>query len=171
MSSLHQFRIEFVPAEDRLLFRMSTTDGSEVRLWFTRRLVKRAWPLLNTLLERDPQVVTQSDPLARRSVVAFQRDAAVAQTDFSKKYETGEARTLPLGDAPVLVTKLSATPTGNGHRLSFAPDKGNVVNITLNAQYLHSFCHLLQQAVGKADWDLAFGQHLETPADQPRRLM
>ena len=30
---LHQVNLKYVPEEDRLLLRMSTSDGDELRLW------------------------------------------------------------------------------------------------------------------------------------------
>jgi hypothetical protein len=173
MSSLHQFKMEYSAEQDRILFRMSTTDDTEIRLWFTRRFIKRFWGVLTKLTERDPTVVTQTDPVAKRSVVAFQRESAVAQTDFSKTYEEKSEPRLPLGVEPVLVTRLKATPQANGHyQLSFAPEKGNQVNITLNSQYLHSLTYLLLQVVRKTDWDLTL-EAAEVAAAQarPARLM
>ena len=114
MSALHQFNLEYNSEQDRLLFRMSTRDGTEIRLWFTRRFVRRLWGLLIKLLERDPHVAAQTDPVAKKSVVAFQRDSAITQSDFSKNFEEKSAPALPLGEEPVLVTKCKATPTATG---------------------------------------------------------
>ena len=101
MSALHQFNLEYNAEQDRLLFRMSTRDGTEIRLWFTRRFVKRLYELLAKLLERDPNVAAQTDPVARKSVVAFQRDSAITQSDFSKEFEEKSTPALPLGEEPV----------------------------------------------------------------------
>ncbi|MBM3511297.1 MAG: hypothetical protein FJX61_14340 [Alphaproteobacteria bacterium] len=173
MSSLHQFKMEYSAEQDRILFHMSTTDDTEIRLWFTRRFIKRFWGVLGKLTERAPTVVTQTDPVAKRSVVAFQRETAVAQTDFSKTYEEKAEPKLPLGVEPVLVTRLKATPQANGHyQLSFAPEQGNQVNITLNTQYLHSLTHLLLQVVHKTDWDLTLeASEVAAAQARPARLM
>ena len=146
MSALHQFNLEYNSEQDRLLFRMSTRDGTEIRLWFTRRFVKRLWGLLIKLLERDPHVAAQTDPVAKKSVVAFQRDSAMTQSDFSKNFEEKSAPALPLGEEPVLVTKCKATPTATGFTLAFSSDEGQQVSVSLNAQYLHSLTHLLFEA-------------------------
>ena len=156
---------------------MSTRDGTEIRLWFTRRFVKRLWGLLIKLLERDPHVAAQTDPAhndkhAKKSVVAFQRDSAMTQSDFSKNFEEKSAPALPLGEEPVLVTKCKATPTATGFTLAFSSDEGQQVSVSLNAQYLHSHTHLLFEAFKKTDWDL----NLPTagtlvPTERPERLM
>jgi hypothetical protein len=37
---LHQIRIDYHQEQDRLLLRISTNEGSELRFWLTRRFVK-----------------------------------------------------------------------------------------------------------------------------------
>ena len=172
MSALHQFNLEYNAEEDRLLFRMSTRDGTEIRLWFTRRFAKRLWGLLTKLLERNPHVAAQVDPVAKKSVVAFQRDNAITQSDFSKKFEEKPTAALPLGEAPLLVTKCKAAPTAAGYTLSFSPEQGQQVSVTLNVQYLHSLTHLLFEAFKKTDWDLKLAAvgGLE-PMARPERLI
>ena len=172
MSALHQFNLDYNAEQDRLLFRMSTTEGSEIRLWFTRRFIKRLWGLLTTLLERDPHVAAQTDPVAKKSVVAFQRDSAITKSDFTKDFDEKPAPTLPLGEEPVLVTKCKATPTTSGFTLVFSPDDGQQVSVTLNVQYLHSLTHLLFEAFKKTDWDLDMVPvGAADPAERPERLM
>ena len=54
VTRLHQFNMEYVAEEDRLLLRVQTVDHNEFLVWLTRRYVKQLWPLLVKLLERDP---------------------------------------------------------------------------------------------------------------------
>ena len=172
MSALHQFNLEYNAEQDRLLFRMSTREGSEVRLWFPRRFIKRLWGLLTTLLERDPYVAAQTDPVAKKSVVAFQRDSAITSSDFTKEFEEKPAPALPLGEEPVLATKCKATPTASGSTLEFSPDHGQQVSVTLNVQYLHSLTHLLYEVFKMTDWDLDMVPvGAAGPAVRPGRLM
>ncbi len=44
--NIHQLQLAFDAAEDRLLFRLSTTAGEEFRVFLTRRFVKMLWPHL-----------------------------------------------------------------------------------------------------------------------------
>jgi len=172
MSALHQFNLEYNAEQDRLLFRMSTRDGTEIRLWLTRRFVKRLWSLLTKLLEHDPHVSAQTDPVAKKSVVAFQRDSAITQSDFLKNFEEKSTPALPLGEEPVLVTKCKATPTATGFTLAFSPDEGQQVSVSLNVQYLHSLTHLMFEAFKKTDWDLNLTiAGALAPAERPERLM
>ena len=44
---VHQFSVSYVQEQDRILVRINTTAGEELRVWFTRRLMLPLWPNLN----------------------------------------------------------------------------------------------------------------------------
>ena len=48
---LQQINVEYSAEQDRLLMRIGTSEGSEMRLSLTRRYVKLLWPLLVRLAE------------------------------------------------------------------------------------------------------------------------
>lgn len=157
MSSLHQFNFTFQAEDDRLLLRFSTTDGAEFRLWLTRRVVKLLWSLLVKRLESNPQVQRVENPAVKKTILSFQHQSAVAKTDMSKPYAARPEAPTPLGEAPLLVTRVKATaPQPGQHVLTFAPPpgKGPEIAITLPEQALHSFCHLLIKVTEQAHWDL-----------------
>ena len=171
MAGLYQFRFEFNAEEDRVLFRLSTTAGEEYLLWFTRRYVRMLWKQLQETIARDPEVVRHATPHARKSVAAFRRESALSRTDFTRDYEAaGTVPSHPMGDAPVLVSRLRMTVNAKGVKvLHMSPRGGKEINVTLTEELLHSFCHLLAQVVGKAGWDLDVGQG-EAPAPAARQL-
>ena len=48
---LFQINVSYVPGEDRLLLRVSTTGGDEYRVWLTRRFVSLLMGLLQKEME------------------------------------------------------------------------------------------------------------------------
>ncbi|MDC0112855.1 hypothetical protein OAH95_02970 [Burkholderiaceae bacterium] len=48
---IYQFNVSYVSVEDRLLFKISTTDALEYRLWLTRALVEKTLNLLVPLMD------------------------------------------------------------------------------------------------------------------------
>lgn len=166
MTRIDQFQLRFDAEQDRLLLRLNTSDRQEFRLWLTRRMVARLWPVLRAALESDELVRSQPDRVARDAVLSFQQDKALAQADFQSAFRE-EAEALPLGDAPVLVTKaqLSAAPQA-GRLLRLAATRGPSVQVGLTPFMLHAFCRLLVQAVAQADWGLGL-KLLQTPVDVP----
>lgn len=157
---LHQIKIEFDAEQDRLRLRVSTVSGEEALLWLTRRCVRRLWPLLVGGAEASPQVATRAaDPQVKKALLEFQHERAISQGQFGKQYED-VPRTRPLGDAPLLVTKLQRRAGPQGRIiLGLLPSRGQGIFLTLDEALLHGFIKLLQQAVQRAEW----GFKLELP--------
>ena len=185
---LQQLNLKYIAEQDRLLFRMSTTEADEVRLWFTRKFVKMLWPALLKALALNPQVTAQADPATRQAVVAFQHEKAVAEADFEKPYREVTAKP-PAGGEDDAAAEPPATADDeplpylvNGVRvrmqgperplLVFLTTEKQEVAVGFNLDLLHSFCRLLQSAMKAADWDLALelGETAEAPAARPPRL-
>jgi hypothetical protein len=158
---LHQMSMSFSAEEDRILFRLSTTDHVECRLWFTRRYTRLLWGALKQRFEQSGEAMLSDgpgggvDPKVKDAMLAMQHHDAVSQGDFSKGFdESGE--NVPLADQPLLVIggACKPQPDGRGTRLTFRTKEGKEIGVTLNEDLLHAFCHLLQQTASKGEWDL-----------------
>ena len=156
---LHQINVGYDTLNDRLLLRFSTTEQVEYRLWITRRMLKGLWPGLVQLMTNTPMARQQQGPEAKRAVVEFQREQALAQTKFGKDYEGEGMQPAAPGD-PLLVFGLRMRPNPDGsHDIEFAPKHGQGVHIRLQEAMVHALAKLLQDAVKVTDWDL----HLDLP--------
>jgi hypothetical protein len=152
MMKLHQIKVQYVPEQDRLLARVSTTSGEEILLWLTRRCVLLLWPELIKMAEASPQIAVQASPEARKALVGFQHEQALSQSDFSKPYEE-QARARPFGADPLLVTRIVHRKDEAGKPvLGLLPKEGDGVFLTLDDRLLHGLMRLLQSAVSKAEW-------------------
>lgn len=152
---LRQIAFTYDRFEDRLLLRLSTEEREEYRLWLSRLAVKRLWPQLTGMLERDPALSGFGDRNTRRAVLGFQQEEAVSQSDFGRPYEdAGLSR--PLGDAPLLVVRWKLGYTEDGQcRLQLDPAQGQGLTLTLGRKLLQSLCWLLAAKVRETEWDLA----------------
>ncbi len=153
---LQQLSVEFDAEQDRLLLRISTSAGSEFRLWITRRYLKLLWTALLKLAEAlHPQTQVQANPEARRALVGMEHEQAVSQADFSKPFEA-KPRATPLGEAPLLLARIEGGKSPAGlPMLALHPAQGHGVTLTLDPVLLHSLLRLLAQAATQAGWDLA----------------
>ncbi len=160
---LHQIRIDYHQEQDRLLLRVSTDDGSELRFWLTRRFVKGLWPAMIKMAEVVGEARVQPDPDVRKAMLEFEHEKAVRQADFATPYKA--ANNLPLGSEPLLVTRLRAQPDGRGNAvIAMHPSQGQGMDLAMDAMLLHSFTRLIQGVVIKTDWDI----RLELPkTDMP----
>jgi hypothetical protein len=155
--NIHQLQIVFDAAEDRVLFRVSTTGGDEFRISLTRRFVKLLWPHLRRGLEN--QVAMKAPvPEARREVLAFEHERAIRETDFSRPFTeaAGDApRNFPLGDQPFVAVQGQVRLESAGlYKLTLNPAQGQGLEIGLDDRLMHSFCGLLEAAARSAEWDL-----------------
>ncbi|MBN1103948.1 MAG: hypothetical protein JXL84_11090 [Deltaproteobacteria bacterium] len=151
---IHQMQLAFVPLEDRLLFRVRTTDQNELRFWLTRRYVKLLWQVLRQMLG-ETQAGPAADPRAKEAMLSFQHEEALTKMDFATPYKEGSEVRRPLGDKPVLVSRIQVKAgPGNTRVLCMHPEQGQGVEIVLDSVWLHSLCKILVGAVKKSDWDL-----------------
>jgi hypothetical protein len=150
---LHQIRIDYHQEQDRLLLRVSTDDGAELRFWLTRRFVKALWPALLKMAEAVGEARTQPDPAVRKAVLEFEHDRAVRQADFATPYKS--ASNLPLGAEPLLLSRLRARRDAPGNVIvSMHPAQGHGIDVAMDAMLLHSFTRLLQGAAARTEWEL-----------------
>lgn len=152
--ALHQMTAEFVPVQDRILFRVSTRERQEYRVWLTRRLVKKLWGVAVRSFEAEPEVKAQVQPHVRNAVMSMKHQQAVQSSDFSQKHQ---ANTTPAPEMnePLLATGVRISHTEKGIvQVVFVTVEGRAVNLNLNEEMLHALCHILQGAADRAGWDL-----------------
>lgn len=188
---VHQFSVSYVQEQDRILVRINTTAGEELRVWFTRRLMLPLWPNLNKAVadqlqrEKGAQGNVQSplahaDDLTRQMMADFDRQESLGKFDFKTPYNARPSL-LPLGEDPLVVTQVSMTPIGKGSlRLNFeeklpGQQAPRAFQVTLALQTLHGLVHLLEQSLGRSGWLPDAAPAASTPAatsppDRPRYL-
>jgi len=164
---LERIRIDFDMEEDRLLMVVLVSGGAEVRLWLTRRCVKRFWMAMVKMAEFKPEIQLQTTPEARTAVLQFQHEKALREVKFSQMPPESPAavpRERPLGQTPLLVTRIQARREPDGRSLiALLPTDGQGAHLTLSESLLHGLMRLVQQSVAKADWDMT----LELPKAPP----
>ncbi len=158
---LEKIRVDFEPEEDRLVLRILTDGQAEVPLWLTRRCVKRLWLAMVQLAEGKPEIQRQPDPEARNAILHFAHEKALREVTFSARDDHASAaapplpRQRPLGQAPLLVTRIQARRVdAERSLLVLLPANGQGAHLTLGDSLLHGLMRLTQAAVEKAEWDM-----------------
>lgn len=170
-STLHQITISHSAEEDRLLLRISTTEKSEFRFWFTRRFIQVLWPALMTVIEQeDPSTKRDLMPAAKQAVMAMEHQQAVGASDFTHKHDEDSKK---VTRDPLLVVGGSVTPGKTGLTgLVLKTHAGAEIKLSLNKELLHALCKLLIETTMKANWglDLTVGDAatIAVPADLTR---
>ncbi len=150
---MKQVNISYAPIEDRLLLRISTTDEAELRLWITRAVAIKMMPdLLNA--EKQllvPAVQHIANPAVRGTVEQFYAEEARNQNDFSSQF-TAKASSFPLGEQPVLVSRLDITVHTEDASLAFTLVNNRLMTISFNIQILTGVNKLIRNVVDGANW-------------------
>lgn len=136
----------YIAEEDRILFRVNSTDKKEYRFWLTRHYATLLAKVLKDHKKVDPDVSVQATPQAKAAVQEFKKEKAIGEATFGKKFE-GDNNEYPLGHDIKLAFKLSYNHREDGTmQLSILPKEGQGINTTLT--------QLLSAAVNKGDWKL-----------------
>ncbi|MBD3649391.1 MAG: hypothetical protein HUJ31_18505 [Pseudomonadales bacterium] len=150
---IRQIQMLYTPEEDRILFRVNSTDQKEFRFWLTRRFSILLLKVLQDHLERDPDISTQGTPQAREAVKEFKQQQAMSSANFKEKFSE-DRQELPLGEEVRVAFKLTYNMKGNDLHLGVQPKDGKGINMVINRDINLSMQRLLLDAAGKGDWKL-----------------
>ena len=170
---IHQLSLQYQREQDRILMRFNTTSREELRLWLTRLLLKGWWPLL---LGEVPAPAEPGTPQANAGAagLAQAQDAAPIQAmpaptphaDYGQPFRADYV-TLPLGEAPLLVTEVSQQRRGDKLAISFLErldpqTPGRTVDVEFEPGLQQGLRQLLILTLGQTDWNLP-----DTPLKPP----
>ncbi|MBA3774774.1 MAG: hypothetical protein H0X13_20420 [Ramlibacter sp.] len=165
---IHQLSVTYLAEQDRILVRVNTAAAEEMRLWLTRRLMLGLWPLLSKLLTKHLLMLeaagssldTAGEDL-KKMLADFRKEEFLKHADFETPYEENQPQ-LPLGEQPLLVTDVDASPLPSGRlRLSFnerppGTEKPRSFQMEMEPKLMQGLMHLLEQALGRSQWAESF---------------
>lgn len=177
--NLEQFNLTYIPQEDRILFRIGfsatapETQKQEIKIAFTRRLLKLLWPTLIEALMTQMRMDRPEAAFASQDLVQMEHQNSVehiaANGQFAQAYDT-ENRSWPLGEEALLLDSVKfhldpKKPLG----MQLITLTGSSIDLKLPIELMHGFCKLLQEAVKAAQWDLELNSlETELSADSNR---
>jgi hypothetical protein len=168
---IRQLNGTYIPAEDRIVLRVSTDAGEEFRFWLTRPvtahfLAANRSIVVHTIAQKFPPQVAQT-------VTEFEQQAVAQQTKLDDQFVPGA--TFPLGEMPALVVKLNLTPVDTGVSLDLGLPNGASVNLRFTQQLSQQVAVLLDRLQNNANWQIAAAAAPAAPpasdADSDKKLM
>ncbi|MES9858876.1 MAG: hypothetical protein ABW166_20100 [Sedimenticola sp.] len=152
-NTLQQLNIQFDSIQDRLILRILSSDGNELRIWLTRRYTRLLLGVIDKIVH--PTIGAEKAPHAEE-IKAFERDAALESGNFKEEYKADAAENFPLGESPTLASRIDYKKLGNGAvALTFGIQGGQNININLDISLLHALVKILKQGSTMAEWNLA----------------
>lgn len=159
---IHQLSVAYIKEQDRLLLRINATTGEELRLWFTQRMTRGLVPHLHKVvmaLDASDAALADQSEASKQLLSEFKKDEVLQTADFKTPYKAA-AKALPLGAEPLLVTEVRLTPLAGG-KLQIAFDEKLAdtttprgFKIAVESPLMHGFMHLLETAIGNAEWPI-----------------
>jgi hypothetical protein len=173
---LHQINATYLPEEDRILLRLTTTGGAEFRCWLTRRYLLRLWPMMIQTIERLSSAglppACSDDPALRARMARQAHAPLTSKLDMKTEFSGGQQ--FPAGTAPLLMTRITQQTRGPGQQLlRLEPARGEGLDIVLDELLAHTLLRLLSEAVARADWGIDTGMPVAPagePAPRPEQL-
>lgn len=151
----------YEPLEDRILLNITTQEHAVYSAWITRRYLKL---LLPALQGNHPRTLK---PLLSEEALGFLHSNSVEidpRSPIFEPYEINEETLFPLGEDPILLTKIAFKKLGSDQPLmEMNPDSGAGFEIPFEASVLKLLANILQQALPRADWDLEMNQTFNLP--------
>lgn len=146
-NSLQQLNMSYVPEQDRLLLRISTSGDAEYRVWLTRRYCSL---LLKVLVEQIERHGGYHEIASRQDTRERLRGGALGQP-----YAPPQTLHYPLGEQGVLAYRINVGNQQSGAvALQLLPEQGQGVTFTLDKPTLYLVYNVLEQALTQADWKL-----------------
>ncbi len=150
-----QFRLNYSDLEDRILFTGVFTDGTELNVWFTRRLTFGFLGLARkyTTATAAAGASETMTPKVKEQVASFERDAAVQQADRSTPFSAGQPHK-ELGKAPLLVNRVTLAPkTENTVSLQFGLPDNRLISLPISRDTVLALWDMTEELVkNRSGW-------------------
>ena len=155
--TIKQFNATYLANDDRLLFRFSTSEDTEFRFWFTRRVTLFILAATSHLLVKNLE--QSHTPEAAKAIAQFGEEAVKKEREQREavKPETYQpASAYPLGADPVLVMDVKCAfekqDAEDMLSLDLVLPGGANINLKMAGPTLQAMCLLLNQLREHAAW-------------------
>ena len=155
--TIKQFNATYPAHDDRLLFRFNTTEDTEFRFWFTRRVTLFILAATQHLSVKNLEQIHSPD--VAKAMAQFGEDVMKVDPGSQgvSRVEVYEpAANYPLGADALLVMDVKCTPEKQGLEdgvsLDLVLPGGANINVKLAGPTLRALCTLLNQLREHASW-------------------
>jgi len=147
--SIKQLNASYVPEEDRVLFRFTTLENQEYRLWLTRSVIKE---ILSIGVQASVAVLAKEHtPEQAKAIAQFKQKTNAENAQFTT-FEP--AANFPIGGVPLLVHQCKLSLQAEQMTLQFELPKGQVIGLKLTEEMISQMRILLQTIAMRANWGL-----------------
>lgn len=144
---LQQLNVTYSTDQDRLLLKVREDDGTEYRVWLTRRFTALLCKVMQALMAE----LGGQDRLAASDQIVEQLKTGA----FDAPYTTAQPPALPLGEDGILAHRINYQHGEHDTvALQLLPREGQGLNLSLSKHMLYMFYNLLEQCLPQTAWNL-----------------
>lgn len=161
--AISQIQASYDAIEDRILLKIKTHNQRVYSAWITRRYLRLLIPALQgqhpqtgkALFASQPTLTNQNDS-----------DEGLLTGDFDTLYEEPESPEFPLGEEPVLLTRIAFKEMDSDHpQLNLDPEEGPGIGLPFQPDVLGILLKIFSQALHSANWQLDLDPILQLPRE------
>lgn len=162
-----QIQASYNAIEDRILLKITTLNQHVYSAWITRRYLKLLIPALQGQHPQTGEALFTPKPQDAHS--QSRQEETALEDDLTSEQPSTESLAFPLGEEPVLLTKISFKDLEGEHpQLNLEPEEGPGIGFPFDAEVLAILLHVVKEAMQSANWNLELEPILELP--DSRRL-
>lgn len=156
---IKQLQLAYAPEQDRILMRINSAAGQEVRCWLTRRMVNLLLPNLEKIMQSMLASDRPLNDVGRKALLDMNREVSLYSADYQTPFQEN-ANDIPLGTEPLLVSQIELKPAGQVNNtnlvLRLATKEGKGFEMQMAEQLQHGFIDLLIKTCEQAQWGLDY---------------
>lgn len=156
---IKQLQLAYAPEQDRILMRINSLAGQEVRCWLTRRMVNMLLPNFESVMQSMLASDRPLDDSVRKALLEMNREVLLYSADYCTPFQENP-KDIPLGAEPLLISqielKLSGPPNSTNLTLKMGSKEGKGFEIQMTEQLQHGFIDLLVKSCEQASWRLEY---------------
>lgn len=150
--SIKQLHCQYIPQEDRLLFRLNTESGCDYLFLLTRRITLFILSATERLVVE--QLATSHEVTIAKAINEFEEGAARETVQFQDQYNAGTS--FPMGETPLLVRDASCKVQLQEGKtiicIDFLLDNNKTIGLQLWGSVYQNMRILLNRMVEQALW-------------------
>lgn len=152
--AIKQLHASYSSFEDRVLFTIETQNNNQILAWMTRRYLKLLFPILQGQHPIMGSPIKSKLPAIETEQKTIELTEKKAETQAETQASKNEIFIHPIGDNPILLTKISFRDFETEHPLLLLePETGEGIVFGYNPDFLSTLLQLLSKSIEKSGWE------------------
>ncbi len=170
--NIHQFQLQYDADADRVLVMVRTRQADVFRVWLTRRMALRFWPVFQQSVAALALDKTRSPaslgPQAQEMLADMARERELPHSHFGAPF-LADGANQPLGALPLLACEIAISTSQQGLALRMKDAQGRSLQMQLDEELSLGLMRLLEQVLRASQWGVVAAEPTSADSAAPQR--